>query len=513
MSRSLSTPPPDADNDGRRPGGILKRDRFAVDPAGVARRLLDRGRAQHGFTLIEVLMSALIVTLIAGAVAGGLMANVKATGDQHRRTEAQALAEQDQERLKGLSSQQLDNLSQTYTTTQDNYKFTVSSRAWYLNSTSGASCSSAGGAGATYFKTISTVSWNDPTGTLRTLATDESVITPPAGGSILAQFHDQTTAPLSGVAVSATGPESDAATSDGNGCTIFTGLDTGAYNLTFTDNGYVDPNGNASPLADTATVASTGIATPSRGNPIEMGLGGGATGTFYIAGTGSPGTATKAPALSWYGSGGGYSMSDFRNNDPTGTSSYASLPTTTVANDNLATAPAGGLFPFASLNPTSYANNYQLWAGACRAEQPPAGVNAATVTPGLTSLGVNVYEPQLDLTTTRSGSSVVPTDVKIVFTAASGSSCSDTWTWSSSQGAPPAGPGNSHVFGLPYATSQTTGTNSSSSGLTGSITSVCADVKVGSSYYKTTVTTPFTDDFTTPTSLSMTIPTTSSSQC
>src|SRR6185437_3278187 len=434
-------------NDGRRQRGILKGDRFAVDPASVARRLLDRGRAQHGFTLIEVLMSALIVTLIAGAIAGGLMANVKATGDQHRRTQAQALAEQDQERLKGLSAEQLDNLSQTYTSTQDNYRFTVSSRAWYLNSTTGASCSSAGGAGATYFKTISTVSWTDPTGTARTLATDESVITPPAGGSILAQFHDQTTAPLSGVNVAATGPESDAATSDGNGCTIFTGLDTGAYNMTFTDSGYVDPNGNASPLTDTSTVASTGIATPSRGNPIEMGLGGGITGTFRLAGTGTPGTQAYAPDMSWYGSGGGYSMSDFRNNDPTGTSSYASLPTTTVANDNLATAPAGGLFPFASLNPTSYANNYQVWAGACRAEQPPAGVNAATVTPGLTNLGVNVQEPQLDLTTPRGGSYVVPTDVKIVFTASSGSSCSDTWSWSSSsQGAPPAGPGNSYVF-------------------------------------------------------------------
>jgi hypothetical protein len=140
-------------------------------------------------------------------------------------------------------------------------------------------------------------------------------------------------------------------------------------------------------------------------------------------------------------------------------------------------------------------------------------VNPATVTPGLTNLGVNVYEPQLDLTTTRSGSSVVPTDVKIVFTAATGSSCSDTWLWSSSQGAPTAGPGSSHVFGLPYATGQTTGPNSSSSGLTGSITSVCADVKVGSSYYKNSVTTPFTDDFTTPTSLSIVIPTTSSSQC
>jgi prepilin-type N-terminal cleavage/methylation domain-containing protein len=510
MSRSLFTPSRHAANDGRRQRGILKGDRFAVDPAGVARRFIDRGREQHGFTLIEVLMSALIVTLIAGAVAGGLMANVKATGDQHRRTQAQALAEQDQERLKGLSAEQLDNLSQTYTSTQDNYRFTVSSRAWYLNSTTGASCSSAGGAGATYFKTISTVSWTDPTGTARTLATDESVITPPAGGSILAQFHDQTTAPLSGVNVAATGPESDAATSDGNGCTIFTGLDTGAYNMTFTDSGYVDPNGNASPLTDTSTVASTGIATPSRGNPIEMGLGGGITGTFRLAGTGTPGTQAYAPDMSWYGSGGGYSMSDFRNNDPTGTSSYASLPTTTVANDNLATAPAGGLFPFASLNPTSYANNYQVWAGACRAEQPPAGVNPASVTPGLTNLGVNVYEPELYLTTTRGGSNATPTDVKITFTSASGTACTDTWTPAVSS---IAGPATSRVYGLPYASSQTSGANSSSSGLTGSIT-VCADVKVGSTSYSSATSPSFTDDnFTNPTSVSLTIPTTTGVKC
>ncbi|HSC04936.1 MAG TPA: prepilin-type N-terminal cleavage/methylation domain-containing protein [Solirubrobacteraceae bacterium] len=460
----------------------------------MARRLIDRGREQHGFTLIEVLVSALIVTLIAGAVAGGLMANVKATGDQHRRTQAQALAEQDQERLKGLSAEQLNNLSQTYTSTQDNYKFTVSSRAWYLNSTTGASCSSGGGAGATYFKTISTVSWTDPTGTARALATDESVITPPAGGSILAQFHDQTTAPLSGVNVSATGPESDAATSDGNGCTIFTGLDSGNYNLTFTDSGYVDPNGNASPLTDTATVASTGIATPSRGNPIEMGLGGGATGNFALALTGTP--AWKAPDLSWYGSGGGYSMSDFRKNDPTGSTSVSSLGTLTVA------GASGGLFPFASLNPTSYTNNYQLWAGACRAEEPPAGVNAATVTPG-SSQSLTVLEPVLYLTTNRT-----PLDVKFTFNAATGSTCQDVWTPTVST---TAGPSGSYVYGLPYATSQTAGTNSSSSGLTGSIT-VCADYKSGTKYGMASQT--ITDDFTTPTPLSLTLPSaTSTTKC
>lgn len=511
MSRSFSTPPPSADNDGRRRAGILKRSWLTVDFAGVARRLIERGRAQQGFTLIEVLVSALIVTLIAGAVAGGLMANIKATGDQHRRTEAQALAEQDQERLKGLSAEQLDNLTQTYTTTQDGYRFSVSSRAWYLNSTTGASCSSSGGAGATYFKTISTVSWTDPTGTARSLATDESVITPPAGGSILAQFHDQTTAPLSGVSVAATGPESDSATSDGNGCTIFTGLATGDYNLTFTDNGYVDPNGNASPLTDTTTVASTGIATPSRGNPIEMGLGGGITGNFVTIANNSSGVQTTFPAradgLAWYGSGGGYSMSNLRTNDPTGSSIYTSLATTTTAG----TGP-GGLFPFASLNPTSYANNYQVWAGTCRAEQPPAGRDAFTVTPGSTQPSAQVVEPALYLATTRSGSPAVPSDVKITFTSTSGSSCTDTWSWSSSTyGAPNAGPSNSYVFGLPYASSQTTGSNASSSGLTGSIT-VCADYKSGTQYYPVT-SSSFTDDFTTPYSLPLAFPTTAGTKC
>ena len=114
-------------------------------------------------------------------------------------------------------------------------------------------------------------------------ATDESVISPPAGGGILAQFHDQTASPLSGVAVAASGPDSDAATSDSNGCVIFSALPTGSYTLKFTDTGYVDPNGyTASPLNATASVASTGFAAPSTGNPVELGQGGGVTGSFYV---------------------------------------------------------------------------------------------------------------------------------------------------------------------------------------------------------------------------------------
>jgi prepilin-type N-terminal cleavage/methylation domain-containing protein len=505
MSRSLFTPSHQVANDGRGEGAILKGGRLAVDPTGVAIRLRDPGRAQDGFTLIEVLVSALIVTLIAGAVGGALMTNIKATGDQHRRTDAQALAEQDQERLKGLSAEQLDNLNQSYTSTQDKYKFTVSSQAYYLNSTSGASCSASGGAGATYFKTISTVTWTNPAGVAQSLATDESVITPPAGGSVLAQFHDQTTAPLSGVSVSATGPESDAATSDGNGCTIFTGLDTGAYNLTFADNGYVDPNGNASPLTDTTTVASTGIATPSKGNPIEMGLGGGINATFAIAGT-SPVLAFKSPALSWYGSGGGYSMSNYRNNDPTGSSSYSTLPTTTMAADNQPGAAAGGLFPFASLNPTSYTNNYQLWAGTCRQEQPPAGTDAASVTPGLVINGMSVTAPAVDVNVTYkpqvgAATQVAPTDVKPTFTADanSGQACGDTWGPFSAINPPLVGANRvspsplTYMYPAPFASSATSGSTASASGQTGTV-KVCADYTTGGKTYQAT-SAAFTDTF------------------
>src|ERR1700733_4326619 len=152
-----------------------------VDPSAVDSGIGDRPRrralSERGFTLIEVLVSALLITIIAASVAGVLIGNTDFAGDQHRRSEAQDLAQQDQERLKGLSAEQLDNLSQTTGATMDNNKFVITSKSWYLNGTSGQACTSSGGANATYFKTISTVTWANPqNGATQTLATDESVI-------------------------------------------------------------------------------------------------------------------------------------------------------------------------------------------------------------------------------------------------------------------------------------------------------------------------------------------------
>src|SRR5580700_6132161 len=146
-----------------------------ADPSAVNKgfgyRVRARVASQRGFTLIEVLVSALITTLIATAVAGALITNTDIIANQNSRSQAETLAEQDQERLKGLSAEQLDNLGQTYTAKAGSTSYTITSKAWYLSTSNGQSCSSSGGASATYFKTISTVTHTNATGGVQTLAT------------------------------------------------------------------------------------------------------------------------------------------------------------------------------------------------------------------------------------------------------------------------------------------------------------------------------------------------------
>ena len=47
--------------------------------------------------------------------------------------------------------------------------------------------------------------------------------------------------------------------------------------------------------------------------------------------------------------------------------------------------------------PVSYTNNYQVWAGTCRQEQPPAGNDMFTVTPGSSLTNQTIQEPALHL--------------------------------------------------------------------------------------------------------------------
>ena len=113
--------------------------------SGFGYRVRARLASQRGFTLIEVLVSALITTLIATAVAGALITNTDIIANQNSRSQAETLAEQDQERLKGLSAEQLDNLSQSYNVTVGGATYAISSKAYYLSTSNGQSCTTRGG--------------------------------------------------------------------------------------------------------------------------------------------------------------------------------------------------------------------------------------------------------------------------------------------------------------------------------------------------------------------------------
>jgi type II secretory pathway pseudopilin PulG len=437
--------------------------------------------AEDGFTLIELVVSALIIVLIGAGVAQGLIAGAHMSAYQRERSQADALAQQDQERLRGLSAKQLDGLSQTVPLSLDGTNYTITSTAAFVSSTGGAPCSSTGSGAAAYYSTASTVSWRGANGT--SSVKEESLITPPAGGTLLVKAVDQTGAALSGVGVTASGTDIESGTTDSGGCVIMSDLTEGSYNLTFTRTGYVDPNSNPSPLTATASLTSSGTATPSIGT-VVMGQAAtvnvnGFTTNFANNTPLSLQNPEKADSVSWYGAGGTYSM---QNSAFTPSSLAASTATTA----QLSSFTASNLFPFAFAGPT-YANDYQVWAGPCRQMQPPVGYDevAAGVTPG-SSQNFTVQEPAINLTDTYNGSSVQPTDIKVSFQSTSGSpSCTHEWSVAPATAAQAASTGWLSTPGQPFASTATSAGGAmpmSNSGLTGTL-SICADYLKSGTYH------------------------------
>jgi prepilin-type N-terminal cleavage/methylation domain-containing protein len=469
-------------------------------PAAIRGRISVLNR-EDGFTLIEIMASSLIIVLIAAGVAQGLISGAHMSAAQRHHSQGDELAQKDQERLRGLSAKQLNNLNQTVPVALDGTNYTVTSTAAFLNSTGGSSCGTNGTGAAAYYSTSSNVSWTDNNG-IQSLK-EESLITPPAGGTLLVKTVDQAGNPLPGVTVNASGPDVESGSTDANGCVILSGLAVGDYNLTLVDTGYVDPNSNASPLTATATVTSSGTAAPSTGNPVAMGAAatlnvGSASPSvpgFTTPGFNTSGVATTltetADAVSWYGAGGAYQM---QNSASQSAGSGAQASTFVITR----------LFPFAFTIPSvSYANDYQVWAGPCRQMQPPAGVDGVTsgVTPGSTQT-ITVGEPAIKLPVTWNGTSSQPTHIKMTFTSTSGTSCTDSWYVTPASAAFAAYNGWLSNPGQPFASTATSGATASNSGLTGTL-SICADHFVGGAtgYRLATIAGVTNTNFTTPTTV------------
>jgi prepilin-type N-terminal cleavage/methylation domain-containing protein len=438
----------------------------------IRRRLREHAEDQRGYTLIEVLATTMMVAAVSAAMAVGLISISFHSGDQRRRSQAAQIAQQDQERLRGFSAEQLNNLNQSRTVTLDGTPFTVTSTAAFVSSTGASSCTSGS---AAFYRIVSSVNWAS---NARTPVVGESLATPPAGGTLLVQTIDQTSAPLSGVGVTASGPDYDTGITGATGCTVLSDMTPGNYAVTATETGYVDSNGNSSPPGLSATITGTGVSLTSV-HPIQLGLAGNISANFTTQATGStvscpPSTGTctgqQSDALSWFGNGSSASMSGYA-------SSTLASPGTLI--------PAAGtipLFPF-WFTSTSYASNYQVWAGKCQQNQPPTGVNKVSVNPGSTQTGLAVQEPALNVivqnnTAARNNTPVwtrvKPAHVKLSFSNSSGNACSDSWQAPIASDADKDTNGSLANPGQPFATTATTGATASASGLTGTY-AVCAD--------------------------------------
>lgn len=100
-----------------------------------------RARAEDGFTIIEVLVSAVVLAVVMGATFGALSSAGQAGSEQRRHAESYAIAQHDQARLRSLQISQLDGLDQTTTVSEGGTDYEVHSTGQFVNDITGtASC-------------------------------------------------------------------------------------------------------------------------------------------------------------------------------------------------------------------------------------------------------------------------------------------------------------------------------------------------------------------------------------
>ena len=217
------------------------------------RTALARARGEAGDTMIEVMVAVLIVALTALAVFTGLGAATDIQGAERHQSVAIYLAQQDQQRLRGLTVQQLTStttsactatIPQTgngcYTEPYDGETYTITSSAQFYTASGSTACTTSSSSSADDIPITSVVQWaNNNDG--RKPVEEHGIVTPAAGGQIVATVTDSVgspTAGLSNVAVTITGPGTSTATqtlnTDANGCAIFIGENPGTYTVSET---------------------------------------------------------------------------------------------------------------------------------------------------------------------------------------------------------------------------------------------------------------------------------------
>jgi Tfp pilus assembly protein PilV len=199
--------------------------------------------SEAGDTLLEVLVSALLVGLIVVGTFSGLNSANRSTSIDRARSQADALAEQNEEQLHSLPVSKLSALELTpehKTVEQNGTKFEVTSSAKYvIDNTATTSCSSTA-LSAEYIQTTSTVYLKSAFGATKPVV-ETGIVSPPPDTSLVVQVTDQLAKAVPGMEVQVTGPQSATTVTNTNGCAVLA-LKPGEYELNVHLTSYVNPN-------------------------------------------------------------------------------------------------------------------------------------------------------------------------------------------------------------------------------------------------------------------------------
>ena len=203
---------------------------------------------QSGSTLIEVMISAVLMLVISTSVYGALEATSRAGAQERHRARAYALAQDDQARVRSLKTSQLSALSETNTVVEDGITYTVTSTGTpTLDRTADSTCES-GNTSADYVAISSKVTWTS-IGSRPPVVVD-SIIAPPNGtldpdrGALAISILDSRSNPYAGIQVNGTGTSTFSGTTNSAGCVIFGNLPQGNYTVTPSVSNLVDADGN-----------------------------------------------------------------------------------------------------------------------------------------------------------------------------------------------------------------------------------------------------------------------------
>jgi Tfp pilus assembly protein PilV len=364
---------------------------------------------EEGFVLVEVMVSAMIITIAAIGVFSALTAAEKSTAQERHRAQAHGLAQADIARLRTMRISQLSpSLSETTTKTVEGTPYTVLSDAQFINAKTGTDTCEEKEASADYIRIRSTITW--PGMGSRPAVVETSLVAPPnstaqaESGALIVQVQNGAEELVPGIPITGSGPTPFSRETGENGCAVFGNLRAGKYLVSATVPGMVNPEGEESGTVETSVVAqATKVLVLEYDTPGELI----AKFVTRYEGEAKPATASTARGITIFN----HLMAE-----PRAFKSTSGLPLAEVTAGKTETS--GGLFPFD--------DGYSVYAGICglnnpdpKSEHPSAAIVQATVTAG-GKVVATIELPALHLrvwTGSSSGSpGVVASGAKVVLT-------------------------------------------------------------------------------------------------